>query len=219
MKTKYHQIKSVILDLDQTLTTDTGSWLQFTTLVGADPKKHSKIYLDFKTGKLSYKHAKSELINLWQTTGKTNRSNIEEIFDRVELRSGAYEAIEYLKSKYHLCIISGAIDLFVETFARKLGVDAYYASTRFVFDKNNKLFDFHYKLRRGEEKLGFLRDYCKSYKLRPSECAAIGDGESDMPIFESVGLPILFIASETSDDQKDKIKVHLKNWSDISKVL
>jgi phosphoserine phosphatase len=219
MQSDKNQIKAVVLDLDQTLTTDTGSWIQFTKLIGADPKVHADIYSKFKSGELNYQKAKGDLIALWKTTGKTNRIEIEKIFNKVELRHGAFEAVNFLKSKYTLTIISGAIDVFVEVMARKLGIASYYASTKFVFDEKGELTDFHYKLSRGEEKLEFFDDFCNKNNTSPNECAAIGDGESDMPIFEKVRLPILFLASETGEEQKQKIKTQISDWKEIYKLL
>lgn len=212
-------VKAVILDLDQTLTTDTASWLQFTSLIGADPRVHAQIFAEFKLGKINYPTAKKTLINLWKTTGKTNWADINKVFKQIELRKGAIPAIEYLKRKYVVCIVTGSIDVFAEITAKKLGVKNYYASTKFIFDGNNQLVDFNYKLSRGEDKLEFFDRFCKKSGFKPEECAAIGDGESDMPIFKRVGTPILFLASETTEDQKKKIKLQIKNWKEISKFL
>jgi hypothetical protein len=40
-----------------------------------------------------------------------------------------------------------------------------------------------------------------------------------MPIFEKVGIPVLFIAFETTEEQKKKIKTHLNYWKDIKEIL
>jgi len=213
------KIKAVILDLDQTLTVDQGSWLQFTKLLGADFNVHQDIFNKFKNGQLDYISAKKELIDLWGSVSSLEKQSIEELFCKIELRDGALEAVNYLKSKYSVCIISGAIDIFVEVISKKLGIKDYYASTKFIFNEENILVDFEYKLTRGEEKLEFFTSYISKYGFKPNECCAIGDGDSDIPIFEKVGLPILFIATETTSENKDKIKTHLKNWRGVSSIL
>jgi phosphoserine phosphatase len=212
-------IKAVILDLDQTLTTDFGSWLQFTTLLGADQNVHAEIFKKYKLGEMSYKKAKTELIDLWKITGKTNRQDVVYAFNRIKLRKGVLNAVKYLKRNYLVCIISGAIDIFVNVIADKLEINNFYASTKFIFNDKDELVDFEYKLSRGEIKLEYFYDFCSKNNLYPNECAAIGDGDSDMPIFEKVGLPILFLASETSAEQKEKIKVHISKWKEIYKIL
>lgn len=212
-------IKAVILDLDQTITTDTASWLQFTSLLGLDKDIHLKIFNEYKEGELTYTDAKKELIDYWKTSGNINKKEIVKIFNSIKLRQGAIEAIEYIKGRYKVCIISGAIDTFVETIANRLGIKDHYASTRFIYDHDDELIDFDYTLSRGEEKLGFFETYCRINNIKPQECAAIGDGESDMPIFNKVALPILFIAKETTEEQKIKIKAQIKNWKEIYTLI
>ena len=177
------------------------------------------IFNKFKSGEISYSEAKIQLIDLWKGVQKLDRKSIEKLFGQIELRPGALEGIKYLQGKYRLCLISGAIDVFVDVIANKLGITDRYASTKFLFDKNNILFDFQYTLSRGEEKVELFHSFCKKYSIDPQECAAIGDGESDMPIFSEVALPILFIASETEEDNKKKIRQHLKDWKSIKKIL
>jgi len=219
MDTNQPEIKAVILDLDQTLTTDEASWLQFTELLGADKAKHTEIFEKFKSGGLSYPAAKTELISLWRSVNNLDRKSIEQIFAKVEFRKGVTEAVAYLKIKYKLCIISGAIDVFVEVAAQKLGIEDKYSTTKFKFDSGDKLVDFDYKLSRGEDKLKFLEEFCEKQGIDPEECAAIGDGDSDMPIFSKVGLPILFLAAETTEEQKKKVKVRLDGWEGIQDLL
>lgn len=212
-------IKAIILDLDQTLTTDEASWLQFTELIGADKHTHTQIYVNFKSRKLEYREAKDALIKLWIETGRTHIDDIRGIFNNVKFRKGAKDAVDYLRKKYTLCIISGAIDIFVEISSKKLHIEHNYASTKFKFDDSGYLIDFDYKLSRGEEKLDFLLEFCDKTGIKPTECAAIGDGDSDIPIFGAVGLPILFIAEETPEELKEKVPNQLKNWNEIQKVL
>lgn len=219
MNTKFKNIKAVILDLDQTLTIDQGSWLQFTSLLGADPTIHLDIFNRFKKGELNYIDAKKELIGLWKTTSSLTRGEISKIFEKIELREGVVEAIKYLQSKYHLCIISGAINIFVEVLARKLNIKDYYAVTKFIFDDYDVLIDFQYTLSRGKEKLSFLNEFTKKYNYSLNECAAIGDGDSDMPLFKQVALPILFIAEETSEENMIMVKKHLNSWKGIKDLL
>ena len=124
-----------------------------------------------------------------------------------------------LKQKYKLCIISGAIDVFVDVISRKLGIYDRYTSTKFIFDNNEILMDFNYKLSRGEEKVGFFHDFCTKNNLAPEECVAIGDGDSDMPIFGEVGFPVLFIAKETTEDLRKTVERQISKWSEIYKYL
>ena len=92
-------IRNVILDLDQTLTVDQGSWSQFTQLLGADVKTHENIYERFKNGELSYTKAKQELIDLWRQKSDLDRESIVSVFEKVALREDKVNAVHYLKKE------------------------------------------------------------------------------------------------------------------------
>lgn len=213
------KIQYVILDLDQTITTDTGSWSQFTSLIGADSSELMKLYEDFKFGKLTYEVAKKGVLDCWRKARILDKKYIKDVFNKIKLREGAYEGVQYLKSKYHVCIISGAINIFVEVISEKLGIKNFYASTKFKFDEKDILIDFDYTLSRGEEKLIFFEDFCRKYNALPENCSAIGDGDSDIPIFSKVEYPILYLADETTKENKRLIKTHMNNWSEIKNIL
>ncbi len=213
------KIKYVILDLDQTITTDTGSWSQFTSLIGADSSELIELYEDFKSRKLSYEIAKKGVLDCWRKARILDKKYIKDVFDKINLREGAYNGVQYLKSKYHVCIISGAINIFVEVISKKLGIEDFYASTKFKFDENDILIDFDYTLSRGEEKLIFFQDFCRKYNALPENCSAIGDGDSDIPIFKKVAYPILFLADETTEENKKFIKIHISKWNEITRYL
>ena len=46
-----------------------------------------------------------------------------------------------------------------------------------------------------EDKVAFFRDYCESRDLGMHQVVAIGDGQSDLPMFDAVGFSVGFNAS------------------------
>ena len=156
---------------------------------------------------------------MWKSVSPLDKTNIKSIFNQIKLRDGALDAVMYLKSKYRVCIISGAIDVFVTEIALRLGVEDSFAATKFIFDAKNALIDFDYKLSRGEEKVSFLEVFCSKYSISPKDCAAIGDGESDMPLFRRVEFPLLYLAAETTLEQQQEVPIHLASWSDVYQHL
>ena len=46
-----------------------------------------------------------------------------------------------------------------------------------------------------EDKVAFLREYCESRRLSMHEVVAIGDGQSDLPMFDAVGFSVALNAS------------------------
>ena len=49
-----------------------------------------------------------------------------------------------------------------------------------------------------QDKVAFLRDYCESRDLRMNQVVAIGDGRSDLPMFDVVGFSVGLNASPTA---------------------
>ena len=58
-----HKVKTIILDVDGTLSEEI-SWWKLTQGLGASVEKHSEIFERFKSGLLSYKKARIKLVNL-----------------------------------------------------------------------------------------------------------------------------------------------------------
>ena len=75
------------------------------------------------------------------------------------------------------------MDLFAEIAAKKVGADHWYANTTLIWDKNGNLEDFIYYLKQGEKKLEQFLSFCSEFSVEPVECAVIGDGENDIPLF------------------------------------
>jgi len=46
-----------------------------------------------------------------------------------------------------------------------------------------------------EDKVAFLREYCESRRLSMHKVVAIGDGQSDLPMFDAVGFSVALNAS------------------------
>jgi phosphoserine phosphatase len=46
-----------------------------------------------------------------------------------------------------------------------------------------------------EDKVAFVRDYCESHDLSMNQVVAIGDGRSDLPMFDAVGFSVGLNAS------------------------
>lgn len=67
------EIKYVVLDLNRTLTSNEGSWIEFTNLLGADSTRHVDIFNNFKEGTVTYSEAKKQLLELWKNTNDLDR--------------------------------------------------------------------------------------------------------------------------------------------------
>jgi phosphoserine phosphatase len=212
-------IRAIIFDVDQTLTEEI-SWYKLTKLLGANPERHLEIFHKFQTGELTYPVAKKQLLDLWFATGNANVFKMRAIFKGFEFSPGTTEIIKYLQAKdYKLCLISGSLDLYIEIVAQRLKITDWFGATKVYFEAGGNLTDFDYKLSNGEEKVGYLKNFCKKYDLKPEECAAVGDGSSDMPLFAEVGLPILLPNKDTLAKHKLKITTHINDLLELKKYF
>lgn len=178
-------IDAIIFDVDGTLS-DEVSWLKITEGLGASPEKHAQIFADFKAGKLSYSEAKRQLISLWQSMGNANKPYMEKMFHSWRLKEDAQDTIDHLKKTYRICLMSGAVDLYVQIVAEKLGIRDWYANTKLVWDEDGNLIDFQYFPDQAQKKLEHLEEYITKYGLDKQKCAVIGDGDSDIALFREL---------------------------------
>ena len=102
------------------------------------------------------------------------------------LKEDAEETIAYLREAYRLCLISGAVDLYVRVVAEKLGVTDWYANTELVWDENGNLVDFNYFTDQAGKKLEQFNEYVANNKLVKQRCAVVGDGDSDLALFREL---------------------------------
>lgn len=183
MKSK--EVETIIFDVDGTLS-DEVSWLKLTDGLGASSKTHKQIFAKFKSGKLSYSKAKHKLILLWQNTKNANKPYMKKMFHSWRLKEDAHEIINYLKRSYRICLISGAVDLYIRVVAEKLGVVDWYANTELVWDESGNLVDFHYFTNQSQKKIKHLNKYVAKYDLDINRCAVVGDGDSDIALFKKL---------------------------------
>lgn len=183
------KIETIIFDVDGTLS-DEISWLKLTDGLGASAETHVQIFAEFKSGKLSYPEAKRKLILLWQSTGNANKLYMEKMFRSWMLKEDAHETINYLKRSYRVCLMSGAVDLYVKIVAEKLGIVDWYANTELIWDDSGNLIDFHYFADQAQKKLEHLNEYVAKHGLDKRKCAIVGDGDSDIALFRELSYGI-----------------------------
>lgn len=74
------------------------------------------------------------------------------------------------------------------------GFDGYYGSEYEVCDGRftGKISQYV----KAESKIDCLKDYCSRYGIEPSDCLSVGDGATDIPLFEYCGRSIAINSSE-----------------------
>jgi HAD superfamily phosphoserine phosphatase-like hydrolase len=192
---RMRKFAAVVFDIDETLA-PTISWTDFTKRLGAASDAHSKIYNDYREGRITYLESKVRLLGLWHSTGNANRAFIEETFASMPLSPDTLPLMTWLhQMPVRLCLISGSIDVYVHQVAQTLQISDAYANTRFIFDDDDKLVDYDYVLDQSAKKLQQLQAFCTKYKLEPRDCAVVGDSENDYQLFAATSKGILIGAN------------------------
>jgi phosphoserine phosphatase len=186
---KIRGITTIIFDVDGTLA-EFLSWMKITEGLAEPENKaaavaeHKRLYQEFKNNQITYKDFKLSILHLWQSTGNAKYDYMRDMFESWELKEDAYETIQALQQYRRLCLISGAVDLYVEVVAEKLGVTDYRANTKLDWDKFGNLTDFHFYPDDSQKKVEQFFEYCKEHDIPWEACAIVGDGESDYGLFQ-----------------------------------
>lgn len=69
-----------------------------------------------------------------------------------------------------------------------------------------------------EQKIACLQDYCKNNNINPEECIAVGDGSTDIPVFEYCGKSIA-INSSPKVRERAMYSVDTDDLTDILKYM
>jgi HAD superfamily phosphoserine phosphatase-like hydrolase len=176
--------KAVVFDIDGTLSPEV-SWLALTRDLGAPVEQHIRIYTDYKNGKTDYSASKSQLLELWRATGSANKTFFAQLFDALPLDPAAEKVVQAAKVGRVVCLITGSMDLYAKTVAKKLGVDQWYANTTLHWDAEGNLVDMDYELDQAAKKLQQFGVFCQTNNLASEDCLIVGDGENDEKLFEA----------------------------------
>ncbi len=188
MTTKSRQPSRVaVLDICGTLAPE-DSWLALTRDMGTSVDRHLEIFHDYREGRITYPESQDQLIGLWRATGKASRSAMRAIFESWPLDSAALPLVEALRAHgYCPLIITGAVDLYAEVVAAKLGIADWYANTPLVFDEAENLVTYHYDLDQPGKKVRQLGEFCSKHGFDAKQAIAFGDGPNDIGLFEATG--------------------------------
>lgn len=175
--------KLIIFDLDGTLTTVPSVWRIIHQRLNVLDKAKRNYELFYKR-KITYnKWAQLDGI-LWKgvTISELNR-----ILDDIKLRDGAEKLLKLVKKQgYKLALISGGIDLLANRFWN-LGFD-FIISNKVVISGDVLTGEIDVKVDYNKEVIA--RDLCKKMKIDLDQVIAIGDSDSDLTLFQSVGVAI-----------------------------
>lgn len=207
----------VCFDVDGTLV-EGASWRFLTEGLKCSVNSLQDLFSQAWNEKISFQEAERMLTRMYQNSGKATQGYIEKIFSKVKPRQEAYELIRYLKEKgCQVCLVSGAIDIYVEKIAQKLKVDRFFATTTLEFDTSGNLRRIDYNPNQGEAKMRYLNELISKLGVDIKEVAFIGDSDNDIEVFKATGHGI---AVYTTNEELKKVawKV-VSSLTEIKEIL
>lgn len=177
--------KTIFFDLDGTLTPQS-TWFLLNQRLGITAEEDHQLFLDYIHEKFAYKDWMDALMKLYKRGPLVSKEELIAFAQNIELRPEAQMVINVAKEKgYTVAIISGSVDIIVETVAKKLDIETWFAKTAAVFDDSNNLIDVstHGDGER-DEKFHILQTYCVEHTLDISEVICVEDGGNGLELFK-----------------------------------
>ncbi len=207
-------LKLVCFDLDDTLIREIHS-VMLPCILNGKEKEHSLIQEQEEKGLLDYISAdylRSELL-----LGLEERKIAESFLEIAKPLKNIKSVAEALHEQNIKCIV---ITVGPKQVAKVVcdiwGFDYYYGSDYEVVEGvfTGKILNYI----GAEQKIECLQDFCSNNSIKPEECIAVGDGSTDIPIFQYCGGSIA-INSSPKVQQNAMYAVDTDDLTDILKYI
>jgi len=181
------KLKVVVFDVDGTLVKVYSSWQHLHEALGTWDK--GKKYAEqFFQGAINYGEWARLDASLWRGLPL---DKVQRIIDHIPYTEGTQEVIATLRrSGFKVVLLSAGLSLVTNRIEKEVGID-YSLANELIMKKGfltgevkvNVPFD---------GKVEVLHGVSERFGVRMEECAAVGDDETSIPLFEIVGLGIAF---------------------------
>ncbi|MCL4453863.1 HAD-IB family phosphatase [Ferroplasma sp.] len=193
-------IKLAFFDMDGVLTVEKSSWFYVNNKLGINNREN---YMKYMKGQLPYPDFFRLDLKAWIEKYPGIEGNyIKNILNEIKPVTGLGKTMKYLKNKNIISVIvSGGISWLSDRIARDYGIYEAYANKIYCDDNGRIIPD-------GEVQVDpSYKDYVMGkvmakYGLKPGECIAVGDSESDYSMYRAVPN---FIAFNSDSDLLLKI--------------
>lgn len=203
-------VKLVSFDLDDTLIREIHS-VMLPCILNGKEQEHSVIQAREESGELDYitaDYLRAELLS-----GLVESKIADKFLEIAKPLKHIKSTVEHLHSKNILCIVITVGPIQVAKVVKELyGFDACFGS-----DYEVKAGVFTGIIKDYIEAAGKVRcliDFCGSNSITPDECIAVGDGSTDIPLFEFCGKSIALNAS-ANVQRKATCSITTDDLSDI----
>ncbi len=208
------KLKLVCFDLDDTLIREIHS-VMLPCILNGKEKEHSFIQKQEQKGLINYNSAdylRAELLL------DLEESKIAQSFlDIAKPLKNIKNVVETLHKHNIKCIV---ITVGPKQVAKVVcdiwGFDGYYGSDYEVVDGKftGKILNYI----DAEQKIDCLQDFCENNNIKPDECLAVGDGSTDIPIFQYSGKSIA-LNSSPKVQQSATYAIDTDDLTDILKYI
>jgi phosphoserine phosphatase len=143
-------------------------------------------YEAYKAGRLTYDQWVEADVSGWMAKDAT-REEILQVVREFRPNEGAVETVlELRKRGYRLSVISGTIDIVINTLFPDLPFEDVFTN-RIFFDENGKLIGWQATPFDIYGKPVAMRDLAEKYGTSLDRIAFIGDGDNDVPLLDVAG--------------------------------
>ncbi len=207
-------LKLVCFDLDDTLIREIHS-VMLPCILNGKEKEHSLIQEQEEKGLLDYISAdylRSELL-----LGLEERKIAQSFLEIAKPLKNIKSVVEELHEQNIKCIVITVGPKQVAKVVSDIwGFDDYYGSDYEVIEGvfTGKILNYI----GAEQKIECLQDFCSNNSIKPEECIAVGDGSTDIPIFQYCGGSIA-INSSPKVQQNAMYAVDTDDLTDILKYI
>ena len=181
------KLKLVIFDVDGTLIKTYSSWQHLHEHLGTwnRGRRHAE---QFQRGNITYTEWAQLDSSLWKDIPL---QLAQQLINRIPYVDGTREVIPTLrKAGLKVVLLSAGLSLVINRISKEIHVDDSLANELIV--KNNFLTG-HVKVNVSfNNKHKAIRPILQKFDAKLSQCAAVGDDETMIPIFKKVGLRIAF---------------------------
>lgn len=185
----------IVFDVNKTLINE-NSWYQLNMALGVTPEEDAELMRLAEQGRITDAEGQQRLLALYRQRGDVSRRNIMRVLGEHTYLPYARQVVRELGARdFATAIISGAMDVLVESVANDLKIATWRASNRFVFDENDQLIDIVSPRRDDDDKLRQLQELIAERGIALHDCLVIGDGASDVPLFQATGNGVTFTDS------------------------
>jgi phosphoserine phosphatase len=181
--------RAIALDVCGVLTTHKSVWQFIHEELGLWANNAEGFQDDFLAGRISYREFCDLDARLW--AGIETRE-MEEIINRLPLREDIDRLFSFLADRsFPVGLISTGLTVLTDRLARRYDVD-FSIANHLVWDNGRLTGDVEIRVEH-DGKGTALGQFARSIGVKTEEIIAVGDGESDIPMFQAAGLSIGFI--------------------------